>query len=226
MGYGDCKEKSLSLTMTDIRSVMYLFFCIIFAYAPYKPNQKKLFISTSLWYAVFVSVWFVIWSVFLVVPVFPRIVINRNTVPLFFAMSILWFLSTLLVRRYGHEPPKNISEAPSRLLIRFEPQMFFTKYFEILFQQSMFLYIIFVLLRGLSEIQVIGWFTIVVGVIHLGNIPFTGKKDAMFYFYLSLPTAVLFGWLILHGYVFITTTLHMLFYLVFNGRHWFRYENV
>lgn len=205
----------------DMNSTFYLICILLLAYAPYKPNQKKLFIGASVGYALFVSVWFSVFIGLLVYPMISHIPLNHAMDWVFPFITMLWFVSPYVIRKFGHEPNIELSDKPARLLIRFEPKMFLTKYFEILFQQSMFLYILFVVLQGLSFWIVISWFVVIVGMIHLGNLPFTGKKDALFYFYLSLPMAAIFGILILNGYVFITIAIHMVFYLVFNGRYWF-----
>lgn len=197
---------------------------MVLAYALYKPRQKKLFTRASLRYAIGVSVWFIIFTCLLVIPAVKNISVNYTVLPLLIFVSIIWFLSPTLVRIFGHEPPKGLSQAPARLLIAFESRVYLTKYFEILFQQSIFVYILFILLYGMSVPGTLIWFTVIIGIIHLGNLPFTGKKDTLYYLYLSLPMAVLFGYLILRGYVFVTISLHMLFYLVFNGRHWFRFN--
>ena len=211
--------------MSIFSNILYVFLCIILAYAPYKPNQKKLFIGASLQYAVFVSVWFCICSLALIYPTAVTLLMDHRFDWIFPLMTILWFVSPYVVRKFGSLPNMEIADKPARLLIRFEPKMFLTKYFEILFQQSMFVYVLFVVLTGMTFWSTMVWFTVMIGLIHLGNFPFTGKKDTLFYFYLSLPMAVAFGWLILQGYVAITIAMHMLFYLVFNGRYWFIHSN-
>ena len=207
--------------MSTFSHALYLFICILLAYAPYKPNQKKLFIGSSLRYAVLVSVWFSIFIFALGYQIVPYVRLDHRFDWIFPLISLVWFMSPSVVRVFGRQPDLAIADKPARLLIRFERKMFLTKYFEILFQQSMFMYVLFVLLRGVPFWDAIIWFIGIVGIIHLGNIPFTGKKDTLFYFYLSLPMAALFGMLILYGYVNMTIAIHMIFYLVFNGRFWF-----
>ncbi|MBP9814142.1 hypothetical protein KBC80_03015 [Candidatus Woesebacteria bacterium] len=211
--------------MNTLGVFLYVFLWMIAAYAPYKPNQKKLFIGASHGYAWLVSIWFTICIVALMYPTIPFIRIDNRFNWVFPFITIIWFVSPYIVRRFGREPKATLSDSPARLLIRFESKIFMTKYFEILFQQSMFIYILFVLLRGQPFWMTIVSFIVIIGMIHLGNFPFTGKKDTLFYFYLSLPMAAVFGILILNGYVSITIAIHMIFYLVFNGRYWFARQN-
>ncbi len=210
------------MSTLEARSVIYFVLIIVLAYVPYKPNQKKLFIGSSRRYAVLVSIWFCIFIYVLAYQVVPYVRLDHRLDWALVLTSLIWFVSPYVVRIFGSAPNIAIADKLARLLIRFDPKMLLTKYFEILFQQSMFVYILFVLLRGVPFWPAVWWFTVFIGVIHLGNIPFTGKKDALFYFYLSLPMSVIFGVLMLHGYVNLTITIHMLFYLVFNGRFWFQ----
>lgn len=221
MDHGYCEKDNIDMSQDELSSVVYLVVIMMVTYLFYKPNQKKLFLRASNRYVVFVSMWFFIWSAALVSQAYMHLVMNWYTAPLFIAISALWFVSPYLVRLYGHAPDPSLSESPTRILIRFEPKIYVAKYFEILFQQSMFVYILFVLLFGMPYWQIILWFTLIVGFIHLLNFPFTGAKDTLFYFYLSLPMAILFGILILQGNVFISMIIHLVFYLTFNGRHWF-----
>jgi len=50
------------------------------------------------------------------------------------------------------------------------------------------------------------------------------KKWALFYTALSIPMAIIFGYMILGGFVFITASIHLLFYLIFNATYWFNYN--
>lgn len=204
-----------------INHIAYLMFCIFAAYCLYKPRQKRLFLRASAGYAVFMSGWFILFSAMLIVPSLDLLPIWWSVFPLFFFYSLVWLLSPYIVRLWGSAPPKKLSEKPATLLIRFEPRIFLTKYFEIIFQQSVFVYLLAVILAGQPLLDKLGWFVTIIALIHLGNLPFTGRRDTMFYFYLSIPMAILFGWLIVNGYVFVAASIHITFYLLFNGRHWF-----
>ena len=95
------------------------------------------------------------------------------------------------------------------------------KYFEVLFQESTFLFLLFVALAGLPVLTTLLLFTLIVGVIHLGNLFFMDRKWALFYTLLSIPMAFGFGYLISQGLVLITASIHLIFYLAFNTRYWF-----
>jgi len=106
-------------------------------------------------------------------------------------------------------------------MVKFESPSMTIKYFEVVFQQSTFLYLLFVALIDLPKNTNIFLFTVVITAIHLGNLLFMDKKWALFYTVLSIPMAIIFGNMILQGFVLLTTSIHLLFYLIFNATYWF-----
>jgi len=82
-------------------------------------------------------------------------------------------------------------------------------------------WLIFVVLIGIPKITSIYLFTLIIVIIHLGNLFFMDKKWALFYTVLSIPMAIIFGNMILQGFVLLTTSIHLLFYLIFNATYWF-----
>lgn len=139
----------------------------------------------------------------------------------FLATSVLWIAAPWLVRTYGEYPKEVIEKHPKWFGLRCEPRTFYLKYFEVLFQQSTFLYILStVLADGYIPVRLIG-FTLIIAIFHLVNLMFISRKEGMIFFWFSIPMGIIFGYLILHGYIFITYTIHLWFYLIFSGRYWF-----
>ena len=106
-------------------------------------------------------------------------------------------------------------------MAKLEPQGMTIKYFEVLFQQSIFLFIYFEVLGNLPINLSILMFTVIVAIFHLGNFLFIHSKWVLFYFILSIPMAILFGFMISQGLTLLTMSIHIIFYLIFNSRYWF-----
>ena len=98
----------------------------------------------------------------------------------------------------------------------------FAKYFEILCQQGLFVYTLFVVMNAQTELSKVILFFICNILLHIANLLFMGKKETMFFVYWSIPMGIVFGYLLIHGYIFFTGSLHMIFYLVVNGSLWLR----
>ncbi len=171
------------------------------------------------------SGWFIVCSLILLWNHYRIISVSLDfvTLGIFAFVTMLWILSPVIIRRIGSYPDWYLKDKTgnARFMVRFEYPSMTVKYFEVLFQQASFLYIIFIILSGLPEFTLVLRFTFIVAVIHLGNLLFFHYKWALFYFALSIPMALLFGLLIHRGLIFITTSVHLLFYLVFNARYWF-----
>lgn len=203
--------------------VLWLLVILLLAYFPYKTKQRRRIVAFSWKQAVAMALWFIVFSVLLLVSGGHAMVIHYSLplIVVFVGATVVWFAAPKLVRQWGHEPLGYIKQYSSRPLVRFELSRFLVKYFEILFQQSVFLYILFVLLNGLPISQRIVWFTVILFVKHLGNLFFLDRAEALFFSFLSIPMAIGFGIMIINGLVPLIISLHLLFYLMFYGRLWF-----
>ena len=175
------------------------------------------------------SIWFIICLLILLKVNYQKLLITINfiTVGLFVATTLIWFLFPKLIRLYGKYPRSYLKDKKgnTRFMVRFESSSMCIKYFEVLFQQATFLFLLFVVLVGLPKVTSIFLFTLIVAIIHLGNLFFIHKKWALLYFVLSIPMAVLFGYMILQGFILLTASIHLFFYLIFNASYWFTSNN-
>lgn len=146
---------------------------------------------------------------------------------IFILTTVLWFISPHLIRKFGRYPTNYLQKHgnKTRFLARFDLHSMAIKFFEILFQQSMFLFLLFYALSFDNTPWKILIFTFLMIFIHLLNMPFLGFKWTLTYTALSIPMAIVFGWLILNGHILITFSIHLLFYLIFNGQLWFFKNN-
>ena len=171
------------------------------------------------------SSWFIICGFILLGFNYQRLFITFNylTVSAFSISTLAWFLFPKVIRHYGKYPHSYFQDKTgnTRFMVKFELPSMTVKYFEVLFQQSTFLFLLFVALSGLQVSTTIFIFTVVVAIIHLGNLFFMDRKWALFYTLLSIPMAVGFGYLISQGLVLLTASMHLVFYLAFNARYWF-----
>lgn len=202
-----------------MREFFYLGLIFILANLPYK---GKRFIRPSWKEAIHISLWFFLCSLFFLVPALPvsYIVIDRFQVFLFLGATIVWFAVPAIVKRCGSYPKQYIDENPDRYLVRCELPAYFLKYGQVMFQQASFLYLLFVALPALRAPSNILWFVIIVSVAHLCNLFFIAKKWALIFFLLSVPMVVLFGFLLMDGYILITVSIHLLFYPFMNIFYW------
>ena len=84
----------------------------------------------------------------------------------------------------------------------------------------MFAHLFFEVLVPMSTVSRMWWFTGIVGFLHLFNIFFV--PSGWFFFLVSIPMGLLFSWLILGGYITITTIIHLWFYLLLVSWYWLR----
>lgn len=205
-----------------IQSLIYFLLVSFIAYLPYKGKD---FTNINWKRTIFLSSVFIIYSIMLLranttsVP----LAINFLTVTIIVLTLIMWFLFPRIIRLFGKYPktflnnPKN----KKRFIVRFELSTMTIKFFEVLFQQSSFLFILFIVLKNISYLDKIYLFTIIIAIFHLGNFLFLHYKWVIFYFLLSIPMSLLFSILILHGYTLLTASIHLTFYMIFNARYWF-----
>lgn len=199
---------------------------ILIGYLPYKTlaRVRKGGLSTiSPRLAALLTAWFIVLSVVLVLQV-PNLAIYTNPwgVGLFVTTVGVWFVSPWFIRAIGEYPKKLIDSKPTWFVVRFEPHTLYLKFFEVLFQQATFLFFLTIVFATLSFGDKILWFTLIIGFLHVNNLFFLSKQEACIFTVLSFPMAMLFGFLIEHGLIFVTTSIHLWFYLIFAGWRWLR----
>ena len=203
-------------------NLLFLLFVLGIANIAYK---GKTFDKTTWNRILLLSLWFIICGCILLGFNYQKLHITFNyfTVGSFSITTLAWFLFPKIIRRYGTYPHAYFKDKTgnTRFMVKFELPSITVKFFEVLFQQSTFLFLLFVALEGLPMSTTTLLFTLIVAVIHLGNLFFMDRKWALFYTLLSIPMAFGFGYLISQGLVLITASLHLIFYLVFNARYWF-----
>lgn len=205
-----------------MNTIVYALLCISLANLVYKSYANKRRIATQPKYAIFVGVWMCAFALMFFIPSWQSLSVNYSLLPQFIFTTAVWFAFPWIVRRYGKEPKKIMSESSPNFLLYFTPSVVFAKYFEILCQQGLFVYVLSVVLHGQSDMQKLFWFFIGNIVLHVANLLFMEKKETMFFVYWSIPMGIVFGYLILHGYLFLTGSIHMIFYLVVNGSLWLK----
>jgi len=190
--------------------------------------KGKTFDKTSWDRVILLSSLFMISSFVLLINKNQKILIIANyvTIGLFITTTLVWFIFPKIIRLFGKYPSLYLKDKKNntRFMVRFELPSMTIKYFEVLFQQTTFLYLLFIVLIDLPKITSIFLFTLIIVIIHLGNLFFMDKKWALFYTVLSFPMAIIFGQTILQGLILFTVSLHLLFYLIFNASYWFKYD--
>lgn len=195
-------------------------FIITICYVPYKGRN---FIGNSKMITIGFSLWFTLWSSVLL------LFIKRVGIPepkgwemvVFGLITLLWFLSPLLVRTFGKRPSDDVfRNARARQMLHFESGHLLVKYAEICFQQVQFAYLVLVVFRGLTDWQLMAAFTAAEVLVHLGNLLFYKKTVAMSFVYWSIPMGIAFSLAIRYGHYYSTASIHLLFYLIESGRWW------
>jgi len=135
-------------------------------------------------------------------------------------LLVLWFSAPRLLPLIGSYPRK-ILEPPSKLgIISAHPPILYLKFFEVIFQEVFFLYLLIIVMNGLPLADRIIWFTVINVLIHAVNIVFVRHVIVLWITILSVPMGLLFSHLILSGYVLITIVIHMGFYLLLTTYFW------
>ncbi len=203
-------------------SALYAIGCISLANVFYKSHANKRKIAAQSSYAFFVGLWMSVFVLLFFIPSWNLLPKNYYLFPLFAFTSVTWFIFPLIVRKYGVPPAKHMIPTSGNFLLYFTPSVMFAKYTEILCQQGLFVYTLMVVLQGQSDMHKLIWFFIGNLLLHMANILFMEKKKTLFFVYWSIPMGIVFGYLIIHGYIFLTISVHMIFYLVVNGSLWFK----
>jgi hypothetical protein len=205
---------------------IFLLFIIIIGYLPYKLLQRRRpegLNGLPIQITISLAVWFVFLSRVLILSVEKvNISITAFTFIILVPTIISWFMAPFIIRKIGIEPKDIIQNKRSWFIVRFDPATFYLKFLEVIFQQVKFVYMIFAVLIGLSVFDQIIWFTLIIAFFHFNNLFFLPKREALLFFFLSFPMGVLFSYLIINGYLFITISIHLWFYLLFAGSFWLR----
>lgn len=209
-----------------MNTIVYALVCISLANLVYKSHANKRRIATQPMYAIFVGIWMCVFALLFFVPSWQSLPVNYSLLPLVILTTAVWFAFPWIVRRYGIEPKKLMTVSSPNFLLYFTPSVVFAKYFEILCQQGLFVYVLVVVFQGQSDVSKLVWFFVCNVTLHLANLLFMEKKETMFFVYWSLPMGIVFGYLLLHGYIFLTSSIHMIFYLVVNGSLWMKRSTI
>lgn len=214
------EKRSMSITF-----IKFLFLLLILGFVNIA-YKGKAFNNKSWGKIVLLSLMFTLSSLVLLINKDQKILITLNiaTIGFFSVTTLLWFVFPKIIRFFGKYPNWYLKDKKNntRFIVRFELPSMTVKYFEVLFQQSTFLYLLYAVLINTTKINTIFLFAIIIVFIHLGNLFFMEKKWALFYTVLSFPMALIFGQIILQGLALITASFHLLFYLIFNSSYWFK----
>lgn len=202
----------------------FLLVIILIGYLPYKTIlkfRKDGLSSLPLWLAFLMASWFLVLSTILILQT-TSILINVSSLHIAgLGITIaFWFFAPWALRRFGAYPSKMLGVNPKWYILRAEQKTFFLKFCEICFQQTKFAYLLFVVFGTMPLISRMWWFTGIMGFLHIFNIFFV--PSGWLFFLMSIPMGPLFSWFILNGYISITTTIHLWFYLLLVSWYWLR----
>ncbi len=203
-----------------------IFFVIVSVatFLPYKCS-RSFFSKMKNWtLSLLLSFWFLFWSAILFLKGFSYFRLAVDLFVILFAVTItfIWIIFPILVRKFGRAPAKLLNNPANKQwnMLRFDPKFTSIKYFEVLTQEMVFLFLYFVLLKNVSQDHRVLFFASTVAFFHLGNFFTMHTKWVLFYFLLSIPMGLIWGILLEKGMVLITFGLHLLFYLIFNAYFW------
>lgn len=202
--------------------LLYLTALIFIAYTPYKFLQyKSRLLNITLKNACLLTSILIITGSLLASEVeLSSIMVSWPIVLGLMATFLLWILSPYIIPRIGRYPKRVLGAESKLYMISLRPPVLILKLFEILFQEVFFLYALSMVLAGLSYESKILYFTLFNLAIHAGNIPILRNRLILMITALSVPMGVLFSVLILNGYVLVTTTIHIAFYLLLTTYYW------
>ena len=113
-----------------------------------------------------------------------------------------------MIPKIGVYPKEIAGQKPTWYSVQFKYHTFYLKYFEVLFQQSKFIFMLQLVLIGFTLIDRVILFTLIIGVFHLLNLYFLPKREAMVFFLFSIPMGGLFSLLIINGFLLLTISIH------------------
>ena len=175
---------------------LFLLFVLGIANIAYK---GKTFDKTSWNTILILSSWFIICGFILLGFNYQRLFVTFNylTVSFFAITTLTWFLFPKVIRHYGKCPHSYFQDKTgnTRFIVKFEFPSMTVKYFEVLFQQSMFLFLLFVALAGLPIPITVFLFTLIVAIIHLGNLFFMHYPQCSFLRGIKLLIRVTFSFI-------------------------------
>jgi len=198
-----------------------LFFLLLIYVAAYLPYKGKVTTDISSGKTLFLSISFLVWAGVLYIFTPHSIFSYRPVVLFLFGTTIFcWFYAPFFIPRLGVKPTAYIQRNQKRYLVQFDIKTYFIKFCEVLFQQAGFLYALFAVFTASDQTTKLIWFTIFIALIHTGNFLFMDEKSAFVFTILSIPGAIVFGFLILNGYILLATSIHLVFYLLMSTYHW------
>ncbi len=205
-------------------SFFYLFVVMCIAYAPYKYIQRfGNLMQISFHNAVLASVTMSV-SIFLLLTDIAQssITLNGVVISTVGAVFLFWFAIPYIFPRLAQHPTQYISPPHNIIIASLRFPLYLVKFVEIILQEVVFLYVIFVVMADLNFYQRIFAFTGALTLMHFVNILFTtNRKIALIVVFLSIPMGIVFGALILKGYFLISIALHFAFYLSLTSYVWF-----
>lgn len=208
----------------DWNAFGFLLIIIIIGYAPYKLLQK--FKNDGLndispLVSFFLALWFIILSAALLIQSTGAFIkTSPAALFLFVTTTTVWVFAPFVVRKFGSPPIKLIQRRKGTFVLRLEPKTFYLKYFEVIFQQVKFLFMLAVVFSAFPYELKIFWFVAIIGFFHFNNIFFLPKGEGWVFFALSFPMAIFFSWMILNGWILVTTSIHLWFYILLGGYPW------
>lgn len=165
-------------------------------------------------YSLFVTFWFCLFTIVLYFQFKKIYHASLQQIPLFIGITIIWFLLPLILQVLKRFSLITFNQSSLGFWSRLKPSTMLVKYAEVIFQQSFFLYTFAILLRGVPSNTKILAFTAIISIIHLGNLFFIKRREAIIFFLLSIPMAFFFGMLLTKGLIFATLSIHLFFYLL------------
>ncbi|MBP9691000.1 hypothetical protein KBD81_02870 [Candidatus Woesebacteria bacterium] len=205
-------------------SFLYLVLVLLIAYAPYKYIQRfgdlmNITFQNALLASTVMSV-----SVLLLLTDIAQSAISLNGILISTSGAIFlsWFAIPYIFPKLGQYPTQLISPPNGIILASVRFPLFLVKFVEVILQEVVFLYVIFVVMGNLNFYERIFAFTGALMVMHFINILFTtNKKLAVIVVFLSIPMGIVFGVLILKGYFLLSVALHLAFYVSITSYAWF-----
>ncbi len=152
-------------------------------------------------------------------------------VPLIILVFI--YILTVVIYYFSHKylkkPAKLIEKYSDQHFIKMDYKYLFSKLFDILFQQVMITVLVLWLSKEFfSMTQIIIYFILLFGIVHLIGISIAGKIFGTYYLIMSLIGAVIFPILILnvnYGFVY-NFIIHFLFYSISSLLFWLYAEKL
>lgn len=208
----------------DWGNFIFLLIILIIGYLPYKFLMRLLpkgLSDISKLTSLGLIAWFILFSAIIFIQVKnPQIQTDSTVLLIFIITTIVWILAPFVIPKIGVYPKEIAGQKPTWYSVQFKYHTFYLKYFEVLFQQSKFIFMLQLVLIGFTLIDRVILFTLIIGVFHLLNLYFLPKREAMVFFLFSIPMGGLFSLLIINGFLLLTISIHLWFYLIYSTLPW------